>query len=183
MTNKRHSSDTDTMTNQKLDATTKSESPSTVTERIDTHPTLRPTAVWLGIVVMSGLSAVLYLMRARSSFSNPEAIDIFVQAVITLTLLVSFRFLIRMYIFKRTRYVVDAESVTRKYDLFFKSRRNEVPLSMVRSSELTQSRLQKLLGCGTIKLNEGLGSLELENVPDPHELNDTISARTRESGK
>lgn len=167
------------MTSQQLDNTTTDDESQTATERIRTNPTLRPTAVWLALTVAIGLGTVFYIMAERQSFTNPETADILIQVVLTLTVLGALRFLIRMYILKRTRYVVDAETVSRRYDLFFKSRRNEVPLSMVRSNELVQSRIQKLLGYGTIQLNEGLGPLELENVPNPHELNDVISARIR----
>lgn len=149
--------------------------------QLQTTPTLRPTLVWLGLVIVAGLVSILYLYLRRDAFSNPQTANILTQVIAILAVIGIIRFLIRIYVLKRTRYIVDSDSVTRKYDLLFRSRRKEVPFSMVRSHELRQSRIQKLLGYGTIVLNEGLGPIEFENVPDPHGLYQAIQSEVRET--
>lgn len=168
------------MTDDKSSNTDGEQLPGERAGRIKTTPTLRPTLVWLGLVVSVGLVSVLYLTLRRETFANPETANILIQAIAILTLIGVVRFLVRLYILKRTRYVVDPDTVTRKYDLLFRSRRREVPFSMVRSHELRQSRIQKLLGYGTIVLNEGLGPIELENVPEPRQFYRAIQSNAKD---
>lgn len=153
-----------------------------VDNSIKTTPTIKPTIVWLTLVVLVGIGLIAYVNTRRGSFSNPETADILTQIVTILTLIGVIRFLIRIYILKRTRYVIDQDSITRRYDLLYRSQRREVPLAKVRSHELRQSRIQKLLGYGTIRINQGLGPIELENIPEPYNMYEVIQRFSKSSG-
>lgn len=156
-------------------ATSTSNRTKTVEVPIRTHPTLRPTLIWLGIVTVLGVAVTVTLGTTPGVVGGPETANVAIQAVGLLTVLGILRFLIRLYVLKQTEYVVDADTITRKYELFFRTCQRTVPISKVRSHELRQSRVQKLLGYGTISLNQGLGAIELENVSGPHSLYDNVS--------
>lgn len=148
----------------------------TVEVPIRTHPTLRPTLLWLCIVTVLGFSVTATMWANPDVVGGPEVANVAIQAVGLLTVLGILRFLVRLYVLKQTEYVVDADTITRQYELFFRTWQRTVPISKVRSHELRQSRVQKLLGYGTISLNQGLGAIELENVSGPHQLYDDVSA-------
>jgi len=147
----------------------------TVETPIRTHPTLRPTLVWLGIVTVVGVGLIAAIGAAPGVLGGAGTATVVMRAVALLTGLGVVRFLVRLYVLRQTEYVVDGDTVTRQYELFFRTWQRTVPLSKVRSHELRQSRVQKLLGYGTISLNQGLGAIELENVSGPHALYDDLS--------
>ena len=147
----------------------------TVEVPIRTHPTLRPTLIWLGIVTALGAGLVATIWTNPGLVGGAGTANVLIQAVGLVTVLGILRFLVRVYVLRQTEYVVDGETVTRQYELFFRTWQRTVPLAKVRSHELRQSRVQKLLGYGTISLNQGLGAIELENVSGPHELYDAVS--------
>jgi Bacterial membrane flanked domain. len=143
--------------------------------KIDTTPTLKPTAIWLLLIITLGVSIILYVYFQRDSLANPQTADILMRAIALLTLIVVIRLVIRLFILSRTRYLVDSVRITKRFDLLYRRRRQEVPLSKVRSHELRQSRIQTVLGFGTIRLNQGLGPIELENIPEPHQVYEQIN--------
>ncbi|WP_135829468.1 PH domain-containing protein [Halorussus halobius] len=157
------------------DATAPTSNRTTVETPIRTHPTLRPTAIWLGFVTVLGVGLITAIQSAPGLLGGAGAATVAMRAVALLTGLGVVRFLVRLYVLRQTEYVVDEDTITRQYELFFRTWQRTVPLSKVRSHELRQSRVQKLLGYGTISMNQGLGAIELENVSGPHSLYDAVS--------
>lgn len=141
---------------------------------LKTHPTLRPTMIWLVMVMVAGVVAFIFIQSNPSLVGGGEAATLFSQAIALLTFIGLLRFVIRIFILTRTSYIVNDHSIARQYEILYRTWRRDVPLSLVRSHELDQSRIQKLLGYGTITLNQGLGTIRLENVPNPYSLYDTI---------
>lgn len=132
------------------------------------RPTIRPSLIWLGITLLSGVVTTLYVTTNTGQFGGPDAANIIANVIVALTVIGVLRFLIRIFILTRTQYLIDNEGITREYTLLLESRSRRIPHSKIRSHELHQSRIQKLLGYGTIAANQGLGELELENVSEPH---------------
>lgn len=144
--------------------------------RYETHPTVRPTLVWLALVVLVGAGATGLLTARPGVVGGEEVADPVVRAVLLLTVAGVVRFLVRAYVLRRTTYVLDGDEVTRRYRLLLRVHERTVPLGMVRSHELNQSRVENLLGYGSITLNQGLGDIELENVPDPERVHERVTA-------
>lgn len=146
------------------------------------HPTLRPTLLWLGLTLAVGLGAVAYVSGNPTRFGGPETARIARDVLVLLTAILTVRFLVRAYVLRRTTYHVTPSAVTREYALLLRSTEREVPFSMVRSHELTQSRVERLLGYGTVSLNQGLGGIELENVPSPRAVHETVRTMVEREG-
>ena len=147
-------------------------------------PTVRPTLVWLVIVGLGGGALTGLVVSSPELFGGPTQANVVGNAVLLLTGIGVVRFLIRVYVLRRTEYVVDERSLIRRYSLLLRTWRREVPLTMVRSHQLEQGRIQKLLGYGTISVNEGLGDIRFENVRDPDDLNEVIAEQvSRAAGR
>ncbi|MFB6106230.1 MAG: PH domain-containing protein [Halobacteriaceae archaeon] len=142
---------------------------------LETRPTLRPTAIKLGLVAVVGLVLVLVVVSAPSKFGGPSFANLLANAVLLVTAIAVVRYVVHVWVLKRTRYHVTADTIVREYDLLFRSWRREVPVEMIRSHELTQGRVQRLLGYGTIHVNQGLGEIRLEHVEQPHERHDVVT--------
>lgn len=140
------------------------------------HPTLRPTLVWLVTTLVLGIGGVAYVNGNPSLFGDPGTARVARDVLLLLTAILTVRFLARAYVLRRTTYHISPTAVTREYSLLLRSTEREVPFAMVRSHELNQSRIERLLGYGTVSINQGLGGLELENVPSPHGVHDTVRA-------
>lgn len=138
-------------------------------------PTVKPTLVWLGIVALGGGALTALAVGNPGLFGGTQQANVIGNALLLLTGIGVLRFLIRVYVLRRTEYVVDERSLVRRYSLLLRTWRREVPLTMVRSHQLEQGRIQKLLGYGTISVNQGLGDMRFENVREPTELNDVIA--------
>jgi uncharacterized membrane protein YdbT with pleckstrin-like domain len=159
-------------------------SPSSGTSRnypVTAKPTVRPTLVWLAIVVVLGGIVAAGVIGNPDVFGGTEQANVVANAVLLLTLLGVLRFVIRIYVLRRTEYIIDERSLIRRYSLLLRTWRREVPLSMVRSHQLKQGRIEKLLGYGTISVNQGLGDLRFENVKDPIDVNDVIAEQVSQA--
>lgn len=145
---------------------------------VETKPTVRPTLVWMAITV--ALAAVIggYVATNQSAFGGPETTRVVLQVVGVVALLSLIRLTIKLFVLTRTTYRITSDSITREYTLLLRTRQQQVPSGMVRSTELRQSRVQKLLGYGTMEINRGLGGITLENVPQPAEVRDALTAIT-----
>ncbi|MEZ3145106.1 PH domain-containing protein [Halobaculum sp. MBLA0143] len=147
-------------------------------------PTVRPTLVWLVIVGLGGGALTGLVVSNPGLFGGATQANVVGNAVLLLTGIGVARFLIRVYVLRRTEYVVDERSLVRQYSLLLRTWRREVPLTMVRSHQLEQGRIQKLLGYGTISVNDGLGDIRFENVRDPRDLNEVIAEQvSRAAGR
>ncbi|MFB6176523.1 MAG: PH domain-containing protein [Halobaculum sp.] len=156
-------------------------SPSGRSYPVTAKPTVRPTLVWLAIVIVAGGGVAAAVVGNPDVFGGADQANVVANAVLLLTALGVIRFLIRIYVLRRTEYVVDERSLIRRYSLLLRTWRREVPLSMVRSHQLKQGRIQKLLGYGTISVNQGLGDLRFENVKDPIDVNDVIAEQVSQA--
>ncbi|WP_262177532.1 PH domain-containing protein [Haloarcula laminariae] len=170
---------------QKSDTETESEAEeqreTDETELLRTRPTIRPTLVRLGVVLVVGL-ALFGVLRARPRLLGEPSISktaALVVALITLVLVI--RFVVRIIILKQTTYVITADRVELSYELLFRVRSKGVRFDKLRSHELNQNRVQSLLGYGTLSLNRGLGPIRLENVEEPELVYRTIRQCVRQN--
>ena len=141
---------------------------------VETGPTIRPVLIWMGIAVVIAVGVVALIASNAEALGGQDLAGILVQAVVVLTVVVVARFVIRAAILTRTTYEVTGETVRRRYTLLMRTRVREVPTDRIRSSELRQSRIQKLLGYGTIAINQGLGEIRLEHVEEPMAVRNAI---------
>ena len=149
---------------------------------IKTRPTIRPVLVWIAITIIVGAGIVTGISTNSEAIGGQGLSEILIQAVIVLAVLVLGRFGIRALILTRTTYEISDDYLRRQYTLLMRTRVQEVPTYLVRSTELRQSRIQKSMGYGSIAVNQGLGEIQFENIPQPYStyeaLSDTIEAKT-----
>jgi len=144
---------------------------------IETTPTLRPTVMRLTLVVVVGLGIVVGL-RLNPELLGARAITGTTALVVgLLTVLLMLRYALRALVLRRTIYTVTSERIERRYALLFRTQVDAVRFDKLRSHELTQSRVQSLLGFGTVAMNRGLGALRLEDIKDPYTVYETIESR------
>lgn len=144
---------------------------------VETTPTLRPTAIRLALVVVVGLGVVVSL-RLNPELLGTRAITGTAALVVgLLTVLLMLRYALRALVLFRTTYTVTPERIERRYELLFRTQVDAVRFDKLRSHELTQSRVQSLLGFGTVSMNRGLGALRLADIADPHDIYETIESR------
>ena len=144
---------------------------------VETNPTLTPTAIRLALVVVVGLGSVVGL-RLNPELLGTRAITGTTALVVGLkTVMLMLRYALRALVLLRTTYTVTPERIERRYELLFRTQVDAVQFDKLRSHELTQSRVQSLLGFGTISMNRGLGALRLEDIESPYAVYDTIESR------
>lgn len=141
-------------------------------------PTLKPVLIRLGLVIIIATIVIGILFTNPKLLGSRDATNIGLIIVQLLAMVALLRLLLRVFVLRKTEYVVTHDSVKRTYNLFLRSHKRQVPLNLVRSHELMQSRSESILGHGTIRLNQGLGDLELENIPNPHDVYEVIRKRT-----
>lgn len=144
---------------------------------VESHPTIKPTAIQMAILFVIGLAIIVYFQSEPDLVGDPEIAQIGVQVTSALVILGLLRLAIRVFVYTRTTYEVTADRVRKTYDLLYRRQETEVPYELVRSHEFSQGRLETLLGYGTVKLNQGLGTLTLKNIEEPHVFNEEISKR------
>lgn len=149
---------------------------------IQTNPTIRPVLVWMVITVALAAAVIGYISGNVEAVGGQEIANVLVQVVGAIAVLVLVRLAIKVFVLTRTEYLVDESRIRRQYSLLLRTWEREVPAEMIRSRELRQSRIQKLLGYGTIEINRGLGDIRLENVANPHEIADALTVIARDDG-
>lgn len=150
-------------------------------ELLRTGPTIKPTLVQLGVVLVVGVALFGYLRARPELLGSPSITNTASLVVALVTLVAVIRFVIRVIILKRTTYVVTADRVELSYELLFRVRSKGVRFDKLRSHELDQNRVQSLLGYGTVSLNRGLGPIRLENVEEPDLVYRTIRQCVRQN--
>lgn len=154
-----------------------------------TTPTLRPTLIFLGASLFVGLAVVGYLFWNPTAVAGDEQLTGIVRVAVALLLvLIVVRLLIRLFVLRRTTYIVRSGALQREFRLLFRHRAREVPVHQVRGHEYSQNRIQALLGYGTIRMltggtNQSLGFVEFEDVPNPGLVREHVQelvARRRE---
>ncbi len=143
-------------------------------ELLRTHPTLRPTLVRMGVILVVGLALFGTLLARPELLGSPDITKTAALVVALVVLVAMIRFVIRVIVLKRTTYLVTADRVELRYELLFRVRSKGVRFDKLRSHELNQNRVQSLLGYGTVSLNRGLGPIRLENVEEPDRVYQTI---------
>ncbi|WP_115865233.1 PH domain-containing protein [Halorussus litoreus] len=149
------------------------------TALLETHPTLKPTLIWLGLTVATGLLATVILLANPELLGAPEFTEIGVLIVGFLTAAGAVRFLVRLYILKRMRYVVTTRGVRREYSLLYRTHSRELPLSKIRSHELRRGRIETVLGIGSVAFlstgaTRGMGHIVFDNVDDPASVREAV---------
>lgn len=172
------------MTAQQTDSEPESkteQNESTDTVHVQTHPTIKPTLLRLGTVVVVGLALVGYLQTRPELLGSPAITDTAALVIGLGTLFLVIRFAVRLAILRNTTYVVTEDRIEQRYELLFRVYSKGVRFDKLRSHELDQNRVQSLLDIGTISLNRGLGPLRLQNIEDPDEVYRTIRQCTTRS--
>lgn len=141
---------------------------------LETNPTMTPTLIRLGLVLLVSLGLFGYLQFDPQALGSPDITNTAALIVLLLGLVLTIRFLIRTLVLARTRYVITGSRAEQRYELLYRTHSKGIRFDRVRSHELTQNRIQSLLGYGTISMNRGLGSLRLENVDEPETVYETI---------
>jgi uncharacterized membrane protein YdbT with pleckstrin-like domain len=143
---------------------------------LETTPTLRPTLLLIGITLLAGTVAVGYLIANPETIAgDPTLTEVVWNIIGVLVVLVVARLVLRLWILQRTTYQIRSYTLRRKFSLLYRHHEREVPLRQLRGHEYQQSRIQTLLGYGTIRLltggtNQSLGFIEFEDVPNPDEI-------------
>jgi len=143
---------------------------------VSVTPSIKPVVMWMVVTVL-GTGAVIGLIVGTPLLSdNPNTAQILMQAVGLVGILILIRLGIKLLILSRTTYRIDAAQIQRRYTLLLRTWDRQVPIEKVRSSELRQGRVQKLLGFGTLEINDGLGDITLENVENPTSVRSALMA-------
>ena len=146
---------------------------------VETHPTTKPTLAWLVATLLVGVTAIAAIMSNPDALGDRQVAEVVVNLVLLLTVIGIVRLLIRLYVLTRTRYVVTPSAIRREYELLYRTWSRELPLSMLRGHELRRSRLQTLLGLGTVaflsgSVGQGLGHLTFDHLSNPETVRDIV---------
>jgi len=156
-----------------------SERPGTDEVRFETTPSTKPVLAWLALTVLAGGALVGVIVAAPGLFGGQGVAEIAGNVVLLVTAVSVVRLLVKLYILTRTRYIVTTAGVRREYTLLYRTWSRELPLRMVRGHELTRSRVETLLGVGTVEFLSGsvagsMGHLRFEALPDPEGLREQV---------
>jgi hypothetical protein len=149
---------------------------------VETHPTLKPTLISLGGVVVAGLAVLGYLLFNPTLLGAVERTEIVANLVVILTVIGAGRLGLRLYVLTKTRYVITPNAVRREYSLLYKTFSRELPIAKLRSLELRRSRIEAIFGIGTVAFLSGTiaqspAYLEFANVPDPDRVRNSVQDR------
>jgi len=143
------------------------------------RPTIQPVLIALGGVVGVGLVAsggfwALSVFVGGADIANMlTTVTLFLVAVIVL------RLLIKLIVLSRTHYTIRNDAFHREYDLLYRTNSREIPVHQLRGHEYSQSRIQSLLGVGTVRLmtagpNQSLEFIEFEHLRKPEYVREEI---------
>lgn len=153
----------------------------------ETAPTIRPVLIWFGIVVVIAVVILSWFAANPEAFGGRELTQIVFWVLLLLFAFILLRFAIKMFILTRTRYIVTTDDIRREFDLVYRRNARELPMEKIRGIEFDQSRIQSVLGYGTLSFlaggtNQSLGFVEFEHLIEPHRarkrIRDLISKRT-----
>lgn len=146
----------------------------------ETTPALKPTLLLIALTLFVGTVTVGYLVANPETVAgDPGLTELVWNAVGVLVVLLLVRLVLRLYLLSRTTYVVDSDAVRREFSLLYRHESREVPLAQLRGHEFSQSRVQRLLGFGTVRMltggtNRSLGFVEFEDLPRPTRVRDLL---------
>lgn len=149
-------------------------------ELIRITPSIKPEIIRLVLILVVGVIIIIGLFTNPELFGSPEATNIVLIIVQILVAIAVIRVGIEILILHNMAYIFTTNRVRREYSLLARTKSQEVPYDLIRSTELSQSRIEYLLGVGTIVLNQGLGDLELSRLPNYTEANEIIQRQINE---
>jgi len=128
-------------------------------------------ALTVGLAVLVSLVVV----ADPSLVGGGDIANVVLNVVVLLALLVLGRLVLKIWLIKRTTYTITPTSLKREYTLLYRRYEREIPVKQLRGHEFTQSRIEYLLGYGTVRMLTGgtdrsLGFLEFEYIDDPAEV-------------
>lgn len=140
------------------------------------HPSIRPPAILFVLTVLATALIGGYILGAGYEQSTEETL-LWILGFIAAVLLL--RLVVKIFVLTRTRYVITPTQLRREFSLFYRVRVREVPLSQLRGIELSRDTTQALFGFGDLQfltagMNQSLGFLTFEQIPDPVEHRDEI---------
>lgn len=186
MTESMSKQDHDTQQESTVQETTTSSTKSNADENrsqtvlMTTKPTLRPTIIKIVLLLLVGLSGIT-LLTVVPSVAEAELTGVAQLGVGILLALGLIRYSVHLMVLRRTTYKLFPHGVRREFELFFRIKKREVLYRQIRSHEFNKSRIQSLLGYGSIMLNQGLGTLVLTDVPDPENVYERVCEEVSET--
>jgi uncharacterized membrane protein YdbT with pleckstrin-like domain len=147
---------------------------------ITTTPALRPTIVLGILVLITGLSVfTLLIFNPEIILGEPILTRIAWNAVALVTVLITFRLIIRIIVLQRTEYTIRGDKIIKEVDPLFWYQSREILLEELRGYEYSQNAIQRFLGYGNIQFltagtNQSIGFLEFVNLPDSGPVRDLI---------
>lgn len=186
MTDTIHQADETEAASASTDATRSTRSANAPDVPFETTPALKPTLLLIALTVTVGTAGVGYLVANPETVAgDPGLTELVWNAVGVLVVLLLVRFVLRLYVLSRTTYVVDSDALRREFSLLYRHESREIPMAQLRGHEFSQSRTQRLLGYGTVRIltggtNRSLGFLEFENLPEPARVRNLLRALVAE---
>lgn len=141
----------------------------------ETTPTTRPLLVKLGLVFLAFLAITLTFVTNPELLGSRDLTQLAIWIVALVAFVVILRILYRVVILTQTTYTVRDDAVRREFQLLYRHSSRELPFDHLWGHELTQGRIQAMLGYGTVAFltggnHRGLGFVEFEHVEQPREL-------------
>lgn len=164
-------------------STESSDEGSTVLHEVS--PTTRPLVVKLALIVVAALALTVGLATNPELLGGRDLTELAIWIVLLVTVLVILRVAYRVAILTRTTYTVRDDAVRREFHLLYRHKSRELPYDHLWGHELTQGRIQAILGYGTVAFltggnHRGLGFVEFEHVEHPRTLRRHIQSALRE---
>lgn len=147
--------------------------------RYEATPTIRPVLVVLTLVLATGIGSIGLLGIAPTIVGGVALAEIIGSAIAILVTIVTAKLLIKIAVLSRTRYTIRDNAFQREYRLFHRSHSREIPVEKLRGHEYSQTRIQSILGFGTVRLltagtNRSLGFIEFEHLNNPEHVREEI---------
>ena len=144
----------------------------------ESSPSTRlPILKLIGVVALGGavVAAAFWFLRGGTLQSR-----LLVGGIVALLVGVTgLRYVARIAILQRTRYVITERSLRREFAFLFRRDEREVPIKKVRGLKLSQTPLQGLLGYADVDVlttapDTSIGFLSFEQLEDATTQRDTI---------
>ena len=150
----------------------------------ESHPSLRPTVAAIFVVAVGTFFIGGVLVLRGTAFIG-DAANTIAGVVVVLGVLLLLRYLGRLYVLRRTSYVLTDQEIRREFAFLLVRSSREIPIHQLRGVHLSQSPLQRLLGYGTVEMltvgsDQSLGFVAFENISAPEERRDDIRLLLRE---
>lgn len=142
-------------------------------------PSVKIPVLQFGLIAGIGLF-FLALIYSDSVLELGQQLEQLLLAVIGFFIgILLLRILVRIFVLRKTKYVVGPDGLRREYALLYRKYAREVPIEQLRGIEFSQNRLEMFFGFGTIAVltagtNQSLGFLEFEHINAPRDVREKI---------